>query len=125
MKSGILQPYSQKLAQALQVDAVELENALAHRVTKDRLKEIGILEPSAHADHIDINKASGLLLRALINRPSMNDKGGSQFGFADGLSPHLQGAAHALEVQQKKDKLNNALKRRPSSDMVMGRMSNS
>lgn len=128
MDSGILQPYSQRLADCLQCDAVQLEQALAHRVSKEYLKEIGVLEPykkNVDSNSVDIEKASGLLLRALVQRHQRkmdhneHKKGGAQFGYTDALSPALQETAKSLDIQQKKDKLSSALKERPSNPVVM------
>ena len=74
--SGILKPYAQNLANSLQVDAARLESALANQVSQDYLKQIGILEPykkNVDTHHLNIQQASGLLLRALIiSRPAPN-----------------------------------------------------
>jgi len=126
MDEGILKPYSQSLATSLQIDADQLEQALAHRVSKEYLREIGILDPySKHVDssHVDMEQASSLLLRALVYRPSANDKSvneqTSAFGFDHEIAASLQQTAHHLQVQQKKDKLSSALQQRPTPRGVM------
>eukprot|EP01083_Nonionella_stella_P052550 139375_1 len=104
----------------------ELEAALATQVTKEYLQKLGNLNPykkNAVASNIDIETASGVLLRALVYHPSRIDieltqKQGAEFGFSP-VSPSLQTTAKSLDVQRKKDALSAALKDRPSPEVVM------
>eukprot|EP01084_Bolivina_argentea_P210915 358860_1 len=101
--SRILKPYSQTLAKSLQLDAAELEAALATQVTKEYLQKLGILDPykkNVDSANIDVEAASGVLLRALVYRPSSIDiqitqKQGTEFGFSP-VSPSLQTTAKSL-----------------------------
>eukprot|EP01083_Nonionella_stella_P214756 773539_1 len=124
--TGILKPYSINLAKSLQVDANQLEQALAQRVSKEYLKQIGILDPykkNVDDTKIDIEKASGLLLRALVkNKNPINliiKQQTSAFGFNNDIAPTLQQTAKNLDVQQKKDKLSAALENRPTPRGLM------
>eukprot|EP01083_Nonionella_stella_P214754 773537_1 len=127
--SGVLKPYSINLANSLQVDAAKLESALASQVSKEYLREIGVLDPykkNVDDTKIDIEKSSGLLLRALVYRRSYNSilkEGGSgtQFGFINNIAPCIQDKAKHLDIQQKKDKLSAALQTRPSPRGVMNK----
>mmetsp|Transcript_1625 Transcript_1625/g.1351 ORF Transcript_1625/g.1351 Transcript_1625/m.1351 type:complete len:828 (+) Transcript_1625:101-2584(+) len=121
---GVLKPYAENLANSLQLDASRLENALANQVSKDYLKEIGVLEPykkNVDSNNLNIEEASGLLLRALVSRPTprkIASHQGSAFGFQN-VAPTLQSAAKHLDIEQKKDKLGNALANRPTPRGVM------
>ena len=122
--NGVLKPYAQNLANSLQYDANKLEQALASQVSQQYLKEIGVLEPykkNVDSDHLNVEQASGLLLRALVNRPTPRkvvDEQKSAFGFQN-VAPTLQETAKKLDVQQKKDAISNALANRPTPRGVM------
>eukprot|EP00485_Elphidium_margaritaceum_P023339 CAMPEP_0202711532 /NCGR_PEP_ID=MMETSP1385-20130828/23318_1 /ASSEMBLY_ACC=CAM_ASM_000861 /TAXON_ID=933848 /ORGANISM="Elphidium margaritaceum" /LENGTH=809 /DNA_ID=CAMNT_0049371285 /DNA_START=29 /DNA_END=2458 /DNA_ORIENTATION=+ len=123
--SGILKPYSTRLASSLQCDADELEQALAHQVPRSYLQQIGILDPyKKHVDvsSIDMEHASALLLHALVYRPSehtvMAEKGGQQFGYQN-VSDSLQETAKKLDMERKKDKISSTLSQRASAEQVM------
>merc|ERR1712203_1277800 len=69
-----------------------------------------------------MEKASGLLLRALLQKSPTAEQQvhqGSQFGFNDAVSPSLRDKAHALEVQQKRDLLSKARSNRPTNTEVL------
>jgi len=124
---GLLKPFSVKLADSLQLDANQLEQALANQVSKEYLTKIGILEPykkNVDAQPIDIEKASGMLLRALICRQDSRQRDGHQFGYSN-VADSLQSTAKILDIQQKKDKINSTLQSRQSVEDVMQRQSHS
>jgi len=125
---GLLKPFSQKLSASLQLDADALEQALANQVSKEYLQQIGILEPykkNVDAQPIDIEKASGLLLRALVCRsPISKEMNGQQFGFSN-VASSLQSTAKTLDIKQKMDKIGNTLQNRQSVEDVMAQQSQS
>jgi len=125
--SGILKPFSVRIANSLQLNASELETALAHQVSKEYLREIGVLEPykkNVDSTKLDIEKSAGLLLRALVDNKIEKKSDGTAFGYAD-IAPSLQQTAKSLDTKQKKDKLSQKLENRPSSEDVMERHSGS
>ena len=127
---GILKPYANKLANALQMNADKLEKLLALRVDEEYLKKKNILSPKGDikkgfeytvdktsiADEKNMEETTAELLTFLMNRPSKSDAM-DEIGLSginnDNIAPVLQSNVKSLEMEMNKNKLNKALKNRP------------